>query len=124
MTLPDCGWGRTADLPLFRKLRSCRPARACRYAAVSGPWQPTRRWLSRPRCVNIVLLADSSSKGSLMGLLDTLKGLVGRHKGQADEGMDEVANRAEQEDGGTSPRLSDVDSEEESEIDIEEDSHS
>jgi hypothetical protein len=59
-----------------------------------------------------------------MGLLDTLKGLVGRHKGQADEGMDEVANRAEQEAGGTSPRLSDVDSEEESEIDIEEDSHS
>jgi hypothetical protein len=69
----------------------------------------------------MVLLADSSSKGSLMGLLDTLKGLVGRHKGQADEGVDKVAN---QEADGTSPRLSDVDSEEESEINIEKDSHS
>jgi len=58
-----------------------------------------------------------------MGLLDTLKGLVGRHKGQADEGVDKVANRAKQEADGTSPRLSDVDSEEESELDIEEDSH-
>ena len=56
-----------------------------------------------------------------MGLLDTLKGLVGRHKGQADEGADN-ANRAEQEADETSPRLSDVDSEEESELDIEEDS--
>ena len=58
-----------------------------------------------------------------MGLLDTLKGLVGRHKGQADEGADKFANRAEQEANETSPRLSDVDSEEESELDIEEDSH-
>ena len=56
-----------------------------------------------------------------MGLLDTLKGLVGRRKGQADEGVDKFANRAKQE-VGTSSRLSDVDSEEESEIDIEEDS--
>ena len=59
-----------------------------------------------------------------MGLLDTLKGLVGRHKDQADEGVDKVGNRAEQEADGTSPRLSDVDSDEESEIDIEEDRHS
>jgi hypothetical protein len=56
-----------------------------------------------------------------MGLLDTLKGLVGRHKSQADEGVDKGAN---QEADGTSPRLSDVDSDDESEIDIEEDSHS
>ena len=72
----------------------------------------------------MVLLADSSSKGSLMGLLDTLKGLVGRHKGRADEGVDKFSNRAKQEAGGTSPRLSDVDSEEESEIDIEKDGRS
>jgi hypothetical protein len=58
-----------------------------------------------------------------MGVLDTLKRLVGGHKGQAEQGADEVANRAEQEGGGISPRLSDVDSEEESEIDIERDSH-
>ena len=57
-----------------------------------------------------------------MRLLDMLKGLMGRHKGQADEGVDKFANRARQEADGTSPRLSDVDSEEESEIDIEEDS--
>ena len=90
--------------------------------AVTPPCRDRGRWLSQPRCVNIVLLADSSSKGSLMGLLDTLKGLVGRRKGQADEGVDKFANRAKQEADGTSPRLSDVDSEEESEIDIEEDS--
>src|SRR6516162_3425986 len=105
-------------------MRQGKRARACRYTAVSGPRPSTSRWPSRSRCVNIVLLADSSSKGSLMGLLDTLKGLVGRHKGQADEGADKFANRAKQEAGGTSPRLSDVDSEEESEINIEKDSHS
>jgi hypothetical protein len=72
---------------------------------------------------DIVWLADSSSKGSLMGVLDTLKRLVGRHKGQADEVVDKDANRAKQEAGGTSPRLSDVDSADEPEIDIERDSH-
>jgi hypothetical protein len=58
-----------------------------------------------------------------MGVLDTLKGLVGRHKDQADQGANKVANRAQKEAGEVSPRLSDVDSEEESELDIERDSH-
>jgi hypothetical protein len=71
----------------------------------------------------MVWLAVSSSKEGRMGLFDTLKSLVGRHKAQADHGADKVANRAEHEAGGISPRLSDVDSEEESELDIERDSH-
>jgi hypothetical protein len=58
-----------------------------------------------------------------MGLFDKLKGLVGGHKGQPDQGVNEGANRAEQEVVGISPRLADVDSEEESELDIERDSH-
>ena len=74
----------------------------------------------RLRCVKMEWLAVSSSKEGLMGVLDMLKSLVGRHKGEADRGVD---NRAEYEAGGTSPRLSDVDSGEESEIDIEQDRH-
>jgi hypothetical protein len=57
-----------------------------------------------------------------MGVLDTLKRLVGGHKGQADQRADTVANPAEHEPGWRSPRLSDVDSEDESEIDVERDS--
>jgi len=130
------GSPRAARSDSAAAISASRPATACRYrydaAGEACPSLPLRRRVGtvavdaplaiRPRCVNIVLLADSSSKGSLMGLLDTLKGLVGRRKGQADEGVDKFANRAKQEADGTSPRLSDVDSEEESEIDIEEDS--
>jgi hypothetical protein len=57
-----------------------------------------------------------------MGILDTLKGLVGGRKDQADQGADKVGPRARNEAGET-PRLSDVDSEEESELDIERDGH-
>jgi hypothetical protein len=71
----------------------------------------------------MVLSAVSRTKEGLMGVLDTLKRLVGRHKGQADQGGNTIANSAKQEPGWISPRLSDVDSGEESEIDIERDSH-
>ena len=118
-------------------ISASRPATACRYRYdAAGEACPSL--LLRHRVGTVAVdtpLAISTamrqhgvacrfdSKGSLMGLLDTLKGLVGRHKDQADEGVDKVGNRAEQEADGTSPRLSDVDSEEESELDIEEDSH-
>jgi hypothetical protein len=71
----------------------------------------------------MVWSAVSRTKEGLMGILDTLKRLVGGHQGRANQGGDTVANSAKQEPGWISPRLSDVDSEEESEIDIERDSH-
>jgi hypothetical protein len=47
-----------------------------------------------------------------MGVLDTLKGLVSGHKDQGDQRANKIANRAQKEAGGISPRLSDVDGEE------------
>jgi hypothetical protein len=57
-----------------------------------------------------------------MGVLDRLRGLVGGHKGRAGVGVDKVADAVELEATEISPRLSDVDSEQESELDIERDS--
>jgi hypothetical protein len=48
----------------------------------------------------MVWLAVSSSKEGLMGVMDTLKGLVGGHKKEADAGVDQAAKIAEQKTGG------------------------
>ena len=57
-----------------------------------------------------------------MGVLDKLKGLVGGHKGRAGQRVDGADKAVELEVTEISPRLSDVDSRQRSELDIERDS--
>ncbi|MCL2393182.1 MAG: hypothetical protein FWC87_00725 [Acidimicrobiaceae bacterium] len=56
-----------------------------------------------------------------MGVLDKLKGLVGGRKGRANRGVGNADKAVELEVTEISPRLRDVDSGQESELDIERD---
>jgi hypothetical protein len=66
----------------------------------------------------MVLLAVSSSKEGPMGVLDTLKGLVGGHKDQAKDGVDKAGQTADQKTGGSySSQINTADTKADQEID-------